>query len=127
MNTLHSDRRKRDRRSTSIYLRFMDNRTGELIGDLADISHDGFMLESFKPIPLNTEFSFRIDLSPEISTKQSIIFTARSRWSQTDPIDRRMYDVGFEVTKIDPDDTQVFQQIFDRYGSNATNRNLGHA
>ena len=104
----------------------MNNRTGELVGDLADISRDGFMLESFKPIPLNTEFSFRIDLSPEISTKQSIVFTARSRWSQTDPIDRRLYDVGFEIMEIDPGDTQVFQQIFDRYGSSGNSRNLGN-
>jgi len=102
----------------------MNDRTGELVGDLADISRDGFMLESFKPIPLNAEFSFRIDLPPDISNKQSIVFTALSRWSQTDPIDRRLYDVGFEIINIDPGDTQVFQQIFDRYGSGGTNRYL---
>ena len=124
MNTPRSDRRKLGRRSTSFYLQFMNNRTGELVGDLADINRDGFMLESFKPIPLNAEFSFRIDLPPDISNKQSIVFTARSRWSQTDPIDRRLYDVGFEIINIDPGDTQVFQQIFDRYGSGGTNRYL---
>ena len=124
MNTPRSDRRKLGRRSTSFSLQFMNNRTGELVGDLADVSRDGFMLESFKPIPLNAEFSFRIDLPPDISNKQSIVFTARSRWSQTDPIDRRLYDVGFEIINIDPGDTQVFQQIFDRYGSGGTNRYL---
>jgi hypothetical protein len=101
-------------------MRFTNNRTGELVGDLADISRDGFMLESLKPIPLNAEFSFRIDLSPEISTKPFIVFTARSRWSRTDPIDTRLYDVGFEIMKMDPSDTQVFQQIFDQFGSSAS-------
>jgi hypothetical protein len=125
MNTQRSERRKRGRRSTSLYLRFMNNRTGELVGDLADVSPDGFMLESFKQIPLNAEFSFRIDLPPDISSKQSIVFTAQSRWSKLDSLDRRMYDVGFEITKIDPGDTQVFQQIFDRYGSSRTGRNSG--
>ena len=84
------------------------------------------MLESFKPIPLNAEFSFRIELPPEISTKQSIVFTAQSRWSKLDSLDRRMYDVGFEIMEIDPGDTQVFQQIFDRYGSSGNSRNLGN-
>ena len=124
MNTSHRERRKLGRRPTSLYIQFINNRTGELVGDLADINRDGFMLESFKPIPLDAEFSFRIDLPPDISNKQSIVFTARSRWSQTDPIDRRLYDVGFEIINIDPGDTQVFQQIFDRYGSGGTNRYL---
>ena len=126
MNTPRSDRRKRGRRSTSLYLQFMNNRTGELVGDLADINRDGFMLESFKPIPLNAEFSFRIELPPDISNKQSIVFTAQSRWSKLDSLDRRMYDVGFEIMEIDPGDTQVFQQIFDRYGSSGNSRNLGN-
>ena len=71
------------------------------MGDLADISRDGFLLESSKPIPLNVEFAFRIELSAEISTKPSIVLTARSRWSRPDPIDGRLYDVGFEITNID--------------------------
>ncbi len=118
MNTSRRDRRKRGRRSTSLYIQFMNNRTGELVGDLADISPDGFMLESLKPIQLNIEFSFRIDLPPEISRKQSIVFTALSRWSQRDSLDTRLYDVGFEIVKTDPGDAQVFQQIYDQYGSN---------
>ena len=121
-NISRSERRKRDRRSTSLYIQFINNRTGELVGDLADISRDGFMLESFKPIPLNAEFAFRIDLPPEISRKQSIVFTAQSRWSKPDRLDSRLYDVGFEILKTDPGDAQVFQQLYDLYGSTGTGR-----
>jgi hypothetical protein len=95
----------------------MNNRTGELVGDLADISRDGFMLESLKPIPLNAEFSFGIELPPDISRKPYIVFTARSRWSKPDPIDTRMYDTGFEVLKMDPSDKNAFELIIERYGS----------
>ena len=122
MNMSRSDRRRRGRRPTSLYLQFLNNRTGELVGDLADISRDGFMLESFKPIPLNAEFAFRIDLPPEISSKQSIVFIAQSRWSQRDPVDTRLYDVGFEIVKTDPGDAQIFQQLYDQYGSSGTGR-----
>ena len=125
MSTPHSDRRKRERRSCSLYMRFMNNRTGELVGDLADISRDGFMLESFESIPLNAEFSFRIDLPPEISKKPFIVFTARSRWSLPDPVDGRLYDAGFEIIKIDPGDTHAFELISDQYGSSGTSRDLG--
>jgi hypothetical protein len=116
MNTPGKDQRKRSRRSTSLYLRFLNNRTGELVGDLANISTDGFMLESMKPIQINAEYSFRIDLPPELSRKLSIVFTARSIWSQPDRVDRRLYDIGFEIVKMDASDRQVFQQIFEQYG-----------
>ena len=96
----------------------MNNRTGELVGDLADISRDGFMLESMKPIPLNAEYSFGINLPPEISRKSYIVFTARSRWSLQDPVDSRLYDTGFEIVRLEPGDTQAIELLIERYGSN---------
>ena len=122
MSTPSGERRKRERRSCSLYMQFTNNRTGELVGDLADLSRDGFMLETLKPIPPNAEFSFRIDLPPEISRKPFIVFTARSRWSRPDRIDTRLYDAGFEIMKMDPSDTQVFELIFNQYGSSGTRR-----
>jgi hypothetical protein len=103
----------------------MKHRTGELVGDLADISHEGFRLESLKPIPLNTEFRFRIDLPPEISQKPFIVFTARSLWSVPDPLDRRLYDTGFEIMQIDPSDNEALELIIDRYGSSSTGKDFG--
>ena len=125
MNAPRSDRRKRDRRSCSLYLQFMNNRTGELIGDLADISRDGFMLESSKPIPLNSEFSFRVDLPLDISNSPFIVLTAISRWNRQDPIDGRLYDTGFEITKINSSDIRALELIIERYGSRSTGQSSG--
>jgi hypothetical protein len=125
MSTPRKDQRKRERRSCSLYIRFVNNLTGEPVGDLADISREGFRLESLKPIPINTEFTFRIDLPSEISQKPFIVFTARSRWSRPDPLDGRMYDTGFEIMKIDPGDTRVFGILIDRYGSSDTGGDSG--
>jgi hypothetical protein len=125
MTTPLGDRRKRTRRALSLYLRFINNRTGEPVGDLADASRDGFMLESVKPIPLNAEFSFRVDLPAEISEKTFMIFTARSRWSRRDPVDGRLYDTGFEVLKMDASDIRAFELLFDRYGSRRTGTGFG--
>jgi hypothetical protein len=122
MSTPRRDQRKRERRSCSLYMRFVNIQTGEAVGDLADISREGFRLESLKPIPLNAQFTFRIDLSPEISTKPFIVVTAQSRWSLPDRVDGRLYDTGFEIMKIAPGDTQAFELIIDRYGSSSTGR-----
>jgi hypothetical protein len=125
MGTPRVDRRKRERRSCSLYLRLFDNRTGEPVGNLADISRDGFMLESLKPIPRNSEFSFRMDLPPDLSQKTYIVFNAQSVWSRTDPFDGRLQDTGFEITRMDPSDGRAFELIFDRYGSSRTGGNVG--
>jgi hypothetical protein len=89
------------------------------------MSRDGFMLESLKPIQLNAEFSFRIDLPPEISQKPFMVFIARSLWTLPDRVDGRLYDTGFEIMKMDPSDTRAFELVFDRYGSSSTSRDLG--
>ena len=122
MKTPGRDQRKKERRSSSLYLRFMNNQTGEPVGDLADISRIGFRLESLKPIPINAEFTFRVDLSPVISRKPYMVITAQSRWSKPDPLDGRLFDVGFEIIKIGPGDTQTFELILDQYSSNKTSR-----
>ena len=114
------DRRNRERRSCSLYLQFLNYRTGELIGSLADITADGFRLESTRPIPLQVDFVFRIDVPREICTRPYIKVTARSRWGKRDLIDARLYHTGFEIVGIDASDVQAMQRIIERYGSSAT-------
>jgi len=123
--TPRSDRRNGERRAFPHYMQFMNALTGELLGDLADISPGGFRLESSKPIPLNTEFAFRVDMLPEISTKPWIAMTARSRWSLPHPVDGRLHEVGFEIMKMDPSDRNAFELIFDRFGSTSSGKDSG--
>ena len=103
----------------------MNDRTGELVGDLADISPGGFRLEGSKPIPVNAEFPFRVDVPPEISQKLCLVFTARSRWSQPHPFDGRLYEAGFRITNMDPTDSRTFALIFHRYGATSTPKDTG--
>ena len=84
------------------------------------------MLESLKPIPLNTEFLLRVDLTPEISNKPFIIITAISRWNRPDPVDGRLYDTGFEIKKMDSSDTQALELIIERYGARGTSKDSGN-
>ena len=119
MNAQGSDRRDRKRRTLSLYLPFLNRQTGEPTGNLADLSPGGFMLESTKPIPLNMDFSFRVDLPPEISGQTALILTARSLWSRPDPVDTRIYDTGFQITEMHPGDVRTLEILFERFGRNS--------
>ena len=110
------DQRQLTRRIFAYYMLVFDNGTGELVGHWIDISPGGFRLETLKPIPKDTDFRFRIDLSWEISGKSFMVFNARSRWCQQDPFDSNLYVAGFQVADLSPDDSRVFARMFERYG-----------
>ena len=118
-----SERRNLNRRTFSYYMRLMDDKTGELIGHLADISTGGFKMEASKPIKPNTDFRFRIELTPEVANVPYMVFGARSRWCQRDHIDYSIYNVGFQIMDMSASDIQIFSSMFEKYGSKGSQSN----
>ena len=111
-----AERRKLLRKNFSYYMRVMNERTGDLVGQLGDISSGGFKLESSKPIALGEIFYLRIDQTGEISKKSYITFKARPRWCQKDPYDPTIYNVGFQIVEMTPGDYDIFVTMFNTYG-----------
>jgi hypothetical protein len=118
------ERRKLDRRDFSTYMRVMNEHTGELIGHLADISTGGFKLESRTPVNENIEFLMRMDLTNEVSNKDHLVFVARSRWSQRHPIDPTLYNIGFQIVEMLPEDLEIFIRVFEKYGTPVQNTSM---
>ncbi|HNM36884.1 MAG TPA: PilZ domain-containing protein, partial [Anaerolineales bacterium] len=56
-----NEKRKLPRRNFSYYMRVLKKDTGELIGQIIDISTGGFKLESSKPLPSNVQMELCID------------------------------------------------------------------
>jgi len=111
------ERRRLDRRTFSYYMRLMNERTGELIGHLADISTGGFKMESLKPIPPNVDYRFRIELTSDIANVPFMVFGARSKWCQRDHIDNNTFNVGFQITDMNAGDVEIFSRMFEKYGT----------
>ena len=111
------ERRNRERRTFSHYMRLMNENTGDLVGHLVNISPHGFRLESLKAVPLNTDFPIRIELPGDITDKPYMVFVARSKWCRPDQIDSSLFDAGFEVVDMNPGDVEIFKVLFERYGS----------
>ena len=109
---LKHERRRHERRAFPSYMQFKNDATGELIGDLADISRSGFRLECSRPTPPNSELRFRVDMPPEIQGRASIVFTAQTRWLRPHPVDPRLHISGYLIRSIDPVDSRSLEQIF---------------
>lgn len=97
-------------------MRVLDEHTGDLVGQISDISTGGFRLESTQRIAAGTMYQLRIDLVGEISWKSYITFAARARWCQRDPYDPTVYNIGFQLVDMTPADYDIFVKMFNAYG-----------
>ena len=114
------DKRNTNRKNFSYYMQMTDATTKKLIGHLADISTGGFKLDSDGPIPVEKEFRFQLALTPDVASKPFMIFLAKSKWSQPDPIDPFVYNTGFHITEMHPEDRSIFNRVLQLYGTNET-------
>jgi len=112
-----SERRKRQRKDFSYYMRLVDNETEEMVGHLVDISPGGFKLDSQEPIPEDKDFHLRMELASEVADKPFMTFSARSIWCHVDPQDPLTYNVGFQLVEITPDDHEIFRRMIYKYAS----------
>ena len=123
-----AERRNKDRKDFSYYMRLTDVDTGELVGHLVDISTGGFKLDSKKTLPLEKVYRFHLDLTSEVATKPFMVFKALSKWCQTDPFDPFVFNVGFELVEITSGDLDIFKRIVEKYGTSSVDKrgNLGN-
>lgn len=118
------ERRKVQRRRFRYYMRVVDDISLQPIGYLSDISATGFRLDCQKELPLNRDYRLRLDLTSDIANKATMSFIARTKWCQQDRLDPLVYNVGFELIHIAPADAEIFQRIFEKYGSSEEKKSL---
>jgi len=112
-----AERRKLERRSISYYMRIIDAAENQLIGHLADLTLEGLKMDSQKPLPVRKEYRLRINTTADVADKDSIEFVARTRWCQLDTLQTGLFEIGFEILKIAPQDAAIIQRIVEKYST----------
>jgi len=120
-----ANKRKLNRRDFTYYMQVTDAVTKQLIGYLADISTGGFKLDCDKKVATGQDFRLSIQLTSEIADKTSMVFIARSKWCHPDHIDPTSFNVGFEIVNMAPSDMQIFQRMFEKYGTQNSTQKKG--
>jgi hypothetical protein len=115
-----AERRKFERRSISYYLRVIDAGTNQMLGHMADITLKGLKMDSQKPLLLKKEYRLRINTTADVADKESIEFSAFTRWCAPDPLQTGLYEIGFEIVIITPHDSAILQRIMDKYSVKET-------
>ena len=109
------DKRKTNRRYLLYYMRVYEAATLRQIGNLVDITPLGIMVVSDRPIPEGQNTRLRLELTSDVSDKPFMEFSAHSKWCKPD-INPTMYNTGFKILDIAPDDAQIVQLIIEEFG-----------
>ncbi len=112
----HPERRRAYRKKFAYYMPVLENETGRLIGHLVDVSVLGMQLETSMPVTVGQEFSLYLELTPEVSDRLFLFFSARVRWIRPDEITPNFRRVGLEITHMEPHDQQVYLRLIETYG-----------
>lgn len=109
------DKRTTPRKKFDMYMRVLNDDTGEIMGHMVEVSKIGLRLETVGPLPVDKDYYMRIELTPDLGPMPFIVFIGRSKWCKMDEIQPNLYRVGFEIIEIVPEDQAVFMRIIQRY------------
>lgn len=109
------DRRTLKRRHLIFYLRVWEITDDRLLGHLVDITPEGLMLISERPIGIGQEFDLEIRFPDSEGELKPLRFRSICRWSDND-INPAFYDSGFEFLEKSPEEVETIQTIIETYG-----------
>ena len=109
------EKRTTPRKKFDLYMRVLNDDTAEILGHMVEVSSIGLRLETVGPLPLGKDYYLRIELTPDLGPMPFIVFIARTKWCKMDAIQPSLFQVGFEIIEIVPEDRQAFLRIMQKY------------
>ena len=93
------DRRKFKRKNLICHCEVSDAKSGEPVGSMVDITPEGMMLISHRPVEVNTVLHCEVELPSEILGSRRVAFTAQTRWCRHD-INPDVFNMGLQFTDL---------------------------
>jgi hypothetical protein len=109
-----AEKRTLERRHLMYYLRVWDTQEDKLIGHLADVSSEGFLIVGENQIELDREFQLKMMLPATADSAEPLEFRANSCWSSND-VNKLFYDTGFQFTDISNETRERLNSIIQEY------------
>lgn len=106
--------RRLERAHLIYFLRVFDALSGDLLGQMVDLTTDGIMVIGERAIPPRQKYTLRMDLPRNIPVGRHLTVEARSKWSRRDP-GGDFYHTGFRIVDMSPDAHRIVEQLIERF------------
>lgn len=109
-----SERRKEQRKYMTFFGRVFDRQSADLLGNIADITTDGTMVISSRPLDIGKVYQLRLDLPEYDFATDHLDLDALSVWCQPD-IDPTFYNTGFQLLHATEEERLLIEKIIKLY------------
>jgi len=108
------EKRKFNRIHLIHYLRLFDRKTGDLIGNLVDLTSEGLQLISETPIEPGRLLEIRMEFPEEVDGEREVQINAQAIWwdHQLDP---ELFSVGCKLIPVTPTHVTIIRDLIENY------------
>jgi hypothetical protein len=105
------ERRVHERRLVKQLLRVSEFNSSHMLGNMVNLSHEGFMLISTKPVTENEVSRLTMELPYEVEGASNVTFEARCMWCQKSSYSDD-YGAGFQIESMADSDKRKIEVLF---------------
>jgi hypothetical protein len=109
-----ADKRKFNRVHLIHYLRLFDRKSGELIGNLVDLTSEGLQLISEKAIAPGKLLEIRMEFPETVDGERELQLNAEAVWCDHQ-LDPDLFSVGCKLIPVTPDKINIIRDLIDNY------------
>ncbi len=108
------ERRKFKRIHLIHYLTIFERDTNKLLGNLVDITPEGILIITEKPVEKGQVFHFRMNLPEDFTEAQELNFDVESVWCEVD-INPDLFAVGYHLLNTPEEDIAIIYKLIEEY------------
>jgi len=109
------ERRILKRQYIMFYSRIFNRQTGEIIGYLGDLTHQGMMVIAEHPLETKEQYEISMDLPEDIYAKSALNFGVQCVWCKPD-LDPNFFTIGFKLLDPVQEDVRIVHLVINDYG-----------
>jgi hypothetical protein len=109
-----SDKRKFNRVHLIHYLRVFDRKTGDLIGNLVDLTSEGLQLICEKAIEPGKLLEIRMEFPEDVDGEREVKLNAETIWCDHQ-LDPDLFSVGCKLIPVTPTQVTIIRDLIENY------------
>jgi hypothetical protein len=106
--------RRMERAHLIYFLRVFDAASGELLGQMVDLTPDGIMVIGEAAVVPRQKYQLRMDLPRNVPMGRHLTVEARCKWCRRDP-GGDFHSMGFRLLDMSPEAHQVVDQLIEKF------------